>query len=295
MRSLYIFVFSLLSVSVLPGQNDPQHHHLTAEFASQHKVKSVKVVILFVTGKDSCVKYDTGSVDVQNYDISGKITSSLYVNRLDKNDYQSQSNYSYTTDGTLQSFVYKDGFTFDSTFHYDDFRFYELERYPNFTVLRELGGDSVLRETKMTKKDTTTHSQKYLSYHYVLPESGDYVLGNYRSKTVQGDPQQRSDTCDYFNTKGELIFRAVNFYDAGKNQEKTDLYNFGDKYARGFHARYNSKMNMSDWIPISKKGNSTYSITRDFSSLGLITEKRMFSTQKHFTPVIVRYVYEFYE
>ncbi|HTL83531.1 MAG TPA: hypothetical protein VL651_17565 [Bacteroidia bacterium] len=293
MKSIYFLLFSIILSLNISAQKDPLHNYLDSDFVVQHRIKSVKVVTLFSAYKDSS-KFDTGAVYIQDYDPRGRITSDDYRSVIDKSTYRSKENFDYHTSDKMYSRIeITDGLKYDSTFYFSETHYLRTDFSSGTIVIHELQNDSVMKETRISGTDTSTHLSKYK-----IKEQRDHFdweySGSYASRGIRHNTAQHIDTCFFYDEKGKLKMKIVDHYDSAGNVTLTEYFNAGDPDAKGFYARYNEKMNMTDWIPVKKKGAWSYSTYSSYYDNGLLKEKNMKSASWHFTPVYVRYFYEYY-
>ncbi|MEO5644514.1 MAG: hypothetical protein ABIQ40_02320 [Bacteroidia bacterium] len=282
----------LLFLLFLPPHFFAQVQHdcsLPDYVAKSEKIKSVTATTLFIAARDN--KPDTGSVTLEEYDRNGNITLRDYHNTLDKNNYESRSEYFYKGNMKRVTVQYENGLITDSIV-FTTSTFY-INYYPgkNKYVRHEIK-DSILTETAISGTDSTIHTHKVETRQDNVYDD-DFYPGAYARKISIYDSIKKVDSCIFLDKKGKRILSIVNQYDNFNHVIESDYYNKKDKNYRIYSERYNPKMNMVINMP-RHKFTRTYQVNREYDNKGLmITEKRI-SSRKSDPVIVINYAYTYY-
>jgi hypothetical protein len=253
------------------------------------KIRSVKATTLFIAARDN--KPDTGVVAMEEYDKKGNIIHSDYHNTLDKNNFKSRTEYSYKADQRRVTVHYENGLVTDSTVFTSPA--YYINYYPQTKryVIHEIK-DSILTETAISGTDTVVHKNKIKA-----PEKNSYgndLYPNVYAKEISiYDSINKIDSTNFLDKKGEQILSIVNHYDNSHHLIKSDYYNRKDKNYRIYSACYNSKMNMTFYMPADKTSR-TYQVIYEYDGKGMVVTEKRISSRKGDPVIVINYEYSYY-
>jgi hypothetical protein len=240
-----------------------------------NKIKTVTINTFFISGRDTGP--DTASTETRQYDANGRILHIDYHVSIDKNNYTKHTDFFYNESGELRRIISNSANTrIDSTVYFNPQHYVEYINYPGKQIARELNKED-MTVTEISGKDTVVKKWKSVN----ADDKATAVINNGK--------YERTDTSYLCDNNGGHTMMMLEKYDSLNHLINTDYYNFKSDNPVIYSACYNDRLNMTFYIPKSKKGKISYYVSRKYGANGLLTEKKFVSTKKQGkqNPVIV--------